>query len=217
MKSRSLIVMACLSAVIGSVQGVAQPPNPVIAPPPKVPNPVGTVPNPAARPQVPNPAVPNPAARPNPVNNPATTKPNPTTSAPTTARPNPPATGKPNTTATNRNTAKEDELKPQVLSLNTRDGVKLRCVYFPSDRGKKAIPIIIVHEMGGQSAPFVTSPNERLPSLAMQLQRQGFAVICPDLRGHGGSLTQANNPKELDRTRFGKKDVMAIINMIWKP
>jgi pimeloyl-ACP methyl ester carboxylesterase len=58
-------------------------------------------------------------------------------------------------------------------------------MYFPSDKGKKAVPVMLVHEAGGQTGAF--------RDFALRLQGAGFAVAYIDLRGHGGS-TQRVDP-----------------------
>ncbi|MCD0459765.1 alpha/beta hydrolase [Roseiconus lacunae] len=69
--------------------------------------------------------------------------------------------------------------KPRKVDLATKDGVELSGVYFGSNKGKEAIPVLIIHEWRGQKAPY--------GSLCMMLQRAGCAVLAFDYRGHGGS------------------------------
>src|SRR5678816_134570 len=77
----------------------------------------------------------------------------------------------------------EDEKKPiepENVSLETKDGVAIKATYYASKLKKKAIPIIMLHGWEGNRGDF--------HNLAALLQNQGYAVICPDLRGHGQSL-----------------------------
>ena len=99
-----------------------------------------------------------------------------------------------------------DDLKPRLETLLTADGVPLRCHYFPSDKGKNAIPVILIHEWKGQASPYVP--------LAMALQKAGCAVVLPDLRGHGASrtyLARGGEEREFDLSRMGRADVAAIL------
>lgn len=69
---------------------------------------------------------------------------------------------------------------PENVSLMTKDGVPLRAIYYPSNKEKKAVPVIMLHGWEGK--------KEELVGLAGVLQKQeGYAVIVPDLRGHGAS------------------------------
>ena len=75
--------------------------------------------------------------------------------------------------------AKPKVPKPEDFTVQTAD-VELHCTYYPSTKGKEAVPVILVHPLGGR--------RTELDGLAKQLQEQGdHAVIVPDLRGHGDS------------------------------
>jgi len=68
---------------------------------------------------------------------------------------------------------------PEDISVTTTDGVKLVATYLPSSAGKDAAAVILLHMFKG---------NRRdMASLGTSLQAKGFAVIMPDLRGHGDS------------------------------
>jgi pimeloyl-ACP methyl ester carboxylesterase len=104
------------------------------------------------------------------------------------------------------NKKKPDPLAFRLETITTKDGVPLACGYFPSDRGKKAVPVILLHEWKGMAPPY--SP------LAEALQKVGCAVVTPDLRGHGGSrnYTDARGQvKEFDLSRLNRGDVQAIL------
>lgn len=74
----------------------------------------------------------------------------------------------------------EEEIpEPETLTLDTKDGLNLKCTWFPGTKGKATVPIIMLHGFGGNR-------NEYF-SLAKHLQAEGHAVLVPDLRGHGGS------------------------------
>lgn len=102
---------------------------------------------------------------------------------------------------------KDPELKPRPVELKTADGLKLRAIYFPSDEGKKAIPVMFVHEWGGQmSRPYA--------KLAFALRDAGCAVLIPEYRGHGQSR-EFTNPRgqtvTLDPSKMRKMDIAAIV------
>jgi len=69
---------------------------------------------------------------------------------------------------------------PENISVETKDGVPIKATYYASKLKKKAVPIIMLHGWEGNRGEFHV--------MASHLQKQGYAVICPDLRGHGQSL-----------------------------
>ena len=104
--------------------------------------------------------------------------------------------------------AQEVDPKKQyrTVELRTKDGLKLRAFYFPSDKGKLAKTVLLVHEWRGQASPY--------RKLVDALQKSGCAVLVPDYRGHGGSRTQTNNKgqnEELDAAQMSKRDIEFII------
>lgn len=124
-------------------------------------------------------------------------------------RPNFPAAGQrpmPTAVPAARPGAKKPERPAaKTLSLMTADGVMLRTLYFPSDKGKEAVPVILIHEWQGQASPYA--------GLVKALWDAGCAVVVPELRGHGGSKEQeiAGRKREFDVSRMGKADVMSMI------
>ncbi len=94
------------------------------------------------------------------------------------------------------------ELKGQELL--TRDGVLLRATFYPSNRGKEAIPVILLHGWKGNRAEFA--------GLARELQKLGHAVLVPDLRGHGESIRLAyDDRRELKDTQISRTDVANMV------
>jgi pimeloyl-ACP methyl ester carboxylesterase len=71
--------------------------------------------------------------------------------------------------------------------LLTKDGVSLQATYYPSNQGKKAVPVVLLHSFKGS--------REEFADLGEYLQNQGYAVLAPDLRGHGESATQPGGVK----------------------
>jgi predicted esterase len=102
----------------------------------------------------------------------------------------------------------DPKLKPRPVTLKTKDGVQLRAYYFPSDKGKEAIPVLLVHEWKGQASPYV--------NLVKALRVAGCAVLVPDYRGHGGSREYTNARGVKDRfnlARMSKRDIENIIRL----
>lgn len=97
--------------------------------------------------------------------------------------------------------------KPEELDLETRDGVQLKATYYGSTVGKKAVPVLILHDFKGNRTEY----NQ----LALYLQQLGHAVIVPDLRGHGDSTLQRTpinpTPKQLDADKMSKNDFLPIL------
>jgi len=102
------------------------------------------------------------------------------------------------------------------LSFSTKDGVALSCSYYPGGfvkrgdvveklDGKSVVPIILLHGWGGRGAEF--------DGFASALQMYGYAVIVPDLRGHGQSTTMrgAASTEELDPSKMNAREVQALL------
>jgi pimeloyl-ACP methyl ester carboxylesterase len=78
----------------------------------------------------------------------------------------------------------EEEALPEPVEekLEAIDGpmkLVMHCTYYPSLLGKDAIPVLLLHGKGGARGDY--------DFLAQYLQKQGHAVLVPDLRGHGDS------------------------------
>lgn len=88
----------------------------------------------------------------------------------------------------------------------TKDGVQLRATFYPSNRGKDATVVMLVHGWKGSRKDFAR--------LAPFLQQQGYAVLAPDLRGHGDSVQRLlPAPAAITADRLGPRDVAAMVNM----
>lgn len=108
--------------------------------------------------------------------------------------------------AQNRRDRNSEKKEVQQVELKTREGLRLSAYYYPSDRGKDAIPVLLIHEWNGQYSPYA--------ELAETLQSSGCAVLVPEYRGHGGSKEQINrrgDTVELDPATMRRTDVEAII------
>ncbi len=102
--------------------------------------------------------------------------------------------------------AADPKLKPRTVTLKTKDGLQLRAFYFPSDKGKEAITVLLVHEWQGQASPY--------GKLVIALRNAGCAVLVPDYRGHGGSKEFVNargDTQKFNIAQMSRQDVENII------
>jgi hypothetical protein len=103
-----------------------------------------------------------------------------------------------------QNKAEEDEIPPaEQVSIETTDGVTLRCTWYAGTEGKSTVPIILVHDWAGD--------RTEMQPLAEHLQQAGHAVIVPDLRGHGGSTKAAGMEDPITHTEFKKAQVASMV------
>ena len=112
----------------------------------------------------------------------------------------------------------EEIPNPEDLVLQTGDGLLLTLTYYPGLKGKQTIPIVLLHG-------WKQSRNE-YKDLAPALQKFGYAVVVPDLRGHGQSkrLKGARRNEILDAAKmalpqFGLmvvEDMKAVKNFLWE-
>ena len=112
-----------------------------------------------------------------------------------------------------QNAADKDEKpeipKPRRVALKTKDGVELSAFYLAGHREKKAVPVIMLHGWKGSSGD--------LANLALRIQKEGHAVLVPDLRGHGKSTNVVikkpgglTDNKELKLDTFTKLHILAM-------
>lgn len=109
-------------------------------------------------------------------------------------------------TASAQSRAKKEEPKLREVTLKTKDGLPLRAFYFPSDKGKEAVPVLIVHEWQGQASPY--------GKLVLALHQAGCAVLVPDYRGHGNSkeyTDQRGATKEFNIAQMSRRDIENIV------
>jgi pimeloyl-ACP methyl ester carboxylesterase len=95
---------------------------------------------------------------------------------------------------------------PEVVSLETKDGVSIKATYYPGTAKKEAVPVILIHGYGGQ--------RHEYHAFALHLQSLGHAAIAPDLRGHGQSTTAKlldGSTATLDSDKFNRKDLEAMV------
>ncbi|MCA9167412.1 MAG: alpha/beta fold hydrolase [Planctomycetales bacterium] len=96
---------------------------------------------------------------------------------------------------------------PRDLKLIAKDRVVVHCTYWAGNRGKKTVPIILLHGWDGKLG---AGSRQDLLELGQALQKAGHAVIAPDLRGHGQSDRRElseNDVVMLDREAFRSQDI----------
>lgn len=92
---------------------------------------------------------------------------------------------------------------PEDFTLDTKDGVTLELTYYPGGDTQETVPVILLHQLGGTRLD--------MEPLALYLQAAGHAVLAPDLRGHGGSITVAGTDVQLD---FSKMNTQQFARMV---
>ncbi|MEC9091190.1 MAG: alpha/beta fold hydrolase [Planctomycetota bacterium] len=110
-----------------------------------------------------------------------------------------------------RTVASQDEKKKgppkvQKVVLKTKDSVNLVCDFFAGTKGKESMPVIMLHDHGGN--------RQQFSAFARYLQKYfGCAVVVPDLRGHGESTKTVTN-RSIDFSKFQKSDFATFNNDI---
>lgn len=99
---------------------------------------------------------------------------------------------------------------PQDVTIPMNDGVSIVATFYPpiaQTAGQKAPGLLLLHMVGGTRADW--------GAFALTLQKQGFAVLVPDLRGHGasgGPVDWAKGPTDVRNVwdyMVGRSDVDA--------
>jgi pimeloyl-ACP methyl ester carboxylesterase len=67
----------------------------------------------------------------------------------------------------------------EKITFESFDKVELQGDWYPSNKGAKARCALVIHKLGGD--------RKQMAPIAEELQKAGFAVLAPDLRGHGAS------------------------------
>jgi len=108
--------------------------------------------------------------------------------------------------------AKEEKDKKlyEDTYMMTKDGLKLRCRFYPGEQTKETVPVMIVHRFGGQGSAFY-----ELAQALQEPENGGCAIIVPDLRGHGESTMwnpPGGEPIELRHEKMRRGDTRRIVN-----
>lgn len=111
---------------------------------------------------------------------------------------------------------------PEVVLLQTRDGVQLKLTYYPSTQPKgspaarQVTPVVLLHdykETGNVFAAFaqrLQAPAEGEPN------RPSFAAVTVDLRAHGESTKQVfpdGSQIDLDAAKLNKNGLLAMASL----
>lgn len=107
----------------------------------------------------------------------------------------------------NQKEAEEELGPPEVVSLTTKDKVVLKCTYYPGEKSKTTIPFILLHDWNG-------SRKDMLAMADFLQQNHKFAVIVPDLRGHGDSTQVVGAEQPLVASKIKKEDAARVVNDI---
>jgi pimeloyl-ACP methyl ester carboxylesterase len=117
--------------------------------------------------------------------------------------------------------AQRTQTEPQIQELTTRDGVRLVATYYPSKLGKKATPVLLLHDWKESRTVFDSlarklnrGSQETEEGEAAALEYDSFAVVTVDLRGHGDSVRQTGYngaTRELQAAKLSKPDFQAMI------
>src|SRR4051812_45289247 len=75
--------------------------------------------------------------------------------------------------------AQDEDLKPRQETLIAKDGFRIAMTYWPSGLKQDASVVVLLHALSGTQLDWGTLPE--------QLQKENYAVITVDLRGHGQS------------------------------
>ena len=105
--------------------------------------------------------------------------------------------------------------------LETKDGLQMEADYYPSWRaeekegngGKDVVPIIMLHAWKGSRADFARLASNLHGLDRNDPHRLGYAVIVPDLRGHGKStvIKVGQEPHSIDQALMKKSDFEAMV------
>ncbi len=97
--------------------------------------------------------------------------------------------------------------KPRNVNLTTKDGVGLNTLYYEGTEGEKTVPVVVIHDWKEKE------DGATYESLAEYLQSKGYAVILPDLRGHGSSTVKkdkhSGQPRKLTARNVKPENVVA--------
>ncbi len=93
---------------------------------------------------------------------------------------------------------------PESITLTTKDGLQLKATYYAGTKGKKTVPVIILHDFKSNRNAFT--------AVAEGLQIRGHAVLVPDLRGHGASTRFVDaTGMDIEAARMRRNDFGHII------
>ncbi|MCA9261634.1 MAG: alpha/beta fold hydrolase [Planctomycetales bacterium] len=108
--------------------------------------------------------------------------------------------------ASAQSTAAGRQAPPEDFTVVAKDGVELGATYFPSDEGRDATCIVLLHDYNESRVRYRNLANDLRDPVAANLPGKGQrAVVTIDLRGHGQSKAAydaSGDAYEIDATRF---------------
>ncbi len=108
----------------------------------------------------------------------------------------PPATAAP--TRPGQAAVKPPKDTTEEVTVETTDGVSVRAWYYPlPEEAEPRGAVILIHDLGGS--------HRGLEPLAKSLQAAGYAVVAPDLRGHGESQLEHLPESQSDQSKLLKR------------
>ncbi|MFM8736047.1 MAG: alpha/beta hydrolase, partial [Pirellulales bacterium] len=86
----------------------------------------------------------------------------------------------------------------EEVTVETSDGVSVRAWYYPlAEKAEPRGTVILIHDLGGS--------HRTVEPLAKALQAAGYAVVAPDLRGHGQSRLEHLPASQDDQSKLLKR------------
>lgn len=86
----------------------------------------------------------------------------------------------------------------KAFTVETSDGASVRAWYYPlAEDAEPRGSVILIHDLGGS--------HRSVEPLAKSLQAAGYAVVAPDLRGHGTSRLEHLPGSQDDQSRLLKR------------
>lgn len=95
--------------------------------------------------------------------------------------------------------------EPEDVDLETKDGVLLKATYYAGLHEKDTPPVMLIHAYQGSRADF-----QEL-ALVLQGEPYGYAVLVPDLRGHGDSTRMKGSRRQITASRLRPTDLERMV------
>ncbi|MCE9631340.1 MAG: alpha/beta fold hydrolase [Planctomycetia bacterium] len=109
-----------------------------------------------------------------------------------------PVSGQPGAAPPAAGQAQKPKDTTEELQLETSDGAEVVAWYYPVEEETSPLgTVILVHDLGGS--------HLTVEPLAKSLQASGYAVVAPDLRGHGKSVLKNLPAAQEDQSKLLKK------------